>query len=59
VNKLTGDAAHILHAEKERQREKMREKVIQSFHKQKENLEPMTSILNPHRGSLGRDPLQE
>ena len=32
VNKLTGDAAHLLHQEKERHREKLREQVIITFH---------------------------
>ena len=40
VNKLTGDAAQLLHQEKERHREKLREQVINSFHQQKENRIP-------------------
>ena len=47
VNKLTGDSAHLLHQEKERQRERLREKVVQSFHTQKEN----TNKFQSHRGS--------
>jgi len=43
VNKLTGDTAHLLHQEKERHREKLREQVINSFHQQKENRVPSAS----------------
>ncbi len=38
VNKLTGDSAHLLHMEKERQRERLREQVVSGFHQQKENV---------------------